>query len=416
MLLMIRALFLFLAITLLTNPVCSQNNIIQEVPDTLAKSDQHLAGQKDVIDILARFIKSPGAAKHNAVVAKKEKGRIHVSVAPGIGYTLSTGFAAILASNAAFYTSETPDAKLSSVFSDVVYTQNQQLITHIQGTIWTNNNGYNIVNDWRYLKYPQETFGLGGKTSLNNSFDQDYYYIRLHQTVLKNIGRDLYAGIGYSLDYHWNITETRENAEGVSDAQRYGLSTKSVSSGVNLNVLYDDRDNSINPDRGMYVNVLYRPNFTALGSDQNWQSLRVDIRKYVKFPGDSENVLAFWNFNWLTLAGNPPYLDLPSTGWDPYNNLGRGYIQGRFRGKNMLYFETEYRFKVTHNGLIGGVVFGNLQSYTEWPSNKFETINPAAGLGMRLKFNKHSRTNVAIDYGFGAGGSQGFFVNLGEVF
>ncbi|MEJ0056544.1 MAG: hypothetical protein WDN75_13365 [Bacteroidota bacterium] len=73
-------------------------------------------------------------------------------------------------------------------------------------------------------------------------------------------------------------------------------------------------------------------------------------------------------------------------------------------------------FKVTHNGLIGGVVFGNLQSYTEWPSNKFETINPAAGLGMRLKFNKHSRTNVAIDYGFGAGGSQGFFVKLGEVF
>ncbi|MEJ0056545.1 MAG: hypothetical protein WDN75_13370 [Bacteroidota bacterium] len=76
------------------------------------------------------------------------------------------------------------------------------------------------MNDWRYLKYPQETFGLGGKTSLNNSFDQDYYYIRLHQTVLKNNGRDLYAGIGYSLDYHWNITETRENAEGVSDAQR----------------------------------------------------------------------------------------------------------------------------------------------------------------------------------------------------
>ncbi|MEJ0056546.1 MAG: hypothetical protein WDN75_13375 [Bacteroidota bacterium] len=108
---MIRALFLFLAITLLTNPVCSQNNIIQEVPDTLAKSDQHLAGQKDVIDILARFIKSPGAAKHNAVVAKKEKGRIHVTVAPGIGYTLSTGFAAILASYAAFYTSETPGRK-----------------------------------------------------------------------------------------------------------------------------------------------------------------------------------------------------------------------------------------------------------------------------------------------------------------
>jgi hypothetical protein len=30
--------------------------------------------------------------------------------------------------------------------------------------------------------------------------------------------------------------------------------------------------------------------------------------------------------------------------------------------------------------------------------------------------NKHDDTNVAIDYGFGLQGSQGVFVNLGEVF
>ncbi len=413
--LMIKALSLFSVIALSGGYAFCQNDIIQVAPDTLSKKEKKtLTSQKDIIDILAHLIKSPGEAKHNTVSAKT--GRIHISVAPGLGYTLSTGFAAIIASNAAFYTSESDDAKLSNIFSDVVYTQNQQLITHMQGNIWTKNNGYNIVTDWRYLKYPQATFGLGGKTSSDNSFDQDYSYIRLYQTVLKNVRKNLYAGIGYSLDYHWNITETSDNPQAVSDSQLYGLGTKSVSSGVNFNVLYDDRDNSINPDKGMYVNVLYRPNFTALGSDQNWQSLRVDIRKYVRFPQNSENVLAFWNYNWLTLAGNPPYLDLPSTGWDPYNNLGRGYIQGRFRGKNMLYFETEYRFKISRNGLFGGVVFGNVQSYSEWPSNTFQTVNPAAGLGMRLKFNKHSKTNVAIDYGFGAGGSQGFFVNLGEVF
>jgi Omp85 superfamily domain len=392
-----------------------QNNLIQTPPDTLSKKqEKSFVDQRDVIDIVARLIKSPGAAKHNAVTEKT--GRIHVSVAPGIGYTLSTGFAAIIASNAAFYTSESEDAKLSNIFADVVYTQNHQLITHMQGNLWTKGNAYNIVTDWRYLKYPQATFGLGGTSDSQNSFDQDYSYLRLYQTVLKNVGKDFYAGFGYSLDYHWNVTETSENPGAISDSQLYGLSETSVSSGINLNILYDNRDNSINPDKGMYINVLYRPNFKALGSDEDWQSLRVDIRKYVRFPCNSENVLAFWNFNWLTLSGNPPYLDLPSTGWDPYNNLGRGYIQGRFRGKNMLYFETEYRFKVARNGLIGGVVFANAQCISEWPSNTFEKINPAAGLGLRLKFNKHSKTNVAIDYGFGADGSRGFFVNLGEVF
>ena len=82
----------------------------------------------------------------------------------------------------------------------------------------------------------------------------------------------------------------------------------------------------------------------------------------------------------------------------------------------MFYLETEYRFKISHNGLIGGVAFINAQAVSEWPSNNFETIAPAVGTGMRIKFNKHSKTNIAIDYGIGTGGSQGLFVNLGEVF
>ena len=273
-----------------------------------------------------------------------------------------------------------------------------------------------VLNDWRYLKYPQKTYGLGGHTDLEKSYDQDYQYLRLYQTVLRNIGRNLYAGAGYSLDYHWNITETGGDSTTVSDAQAYGLSSKSISSGLNFNLLYDNRDNSINPDRGAYISVLYRPNFKFMGSDLNWQSLRVDVRKYIRFPANSENVLAFWSFNWLTLSGDPPYLDLPSTGWDPYNNSGRGYIQGRFRGKNMLYLETEYRFKVSRNGLFGMVVFANAQSFSELATNKYEVISPAAGLGARFKFNKHSKTNIAVDYGFGVGGSQGFFLNLGEIF
>jgi len=107
---------------------------------------------------------------------------------------------------------------------------------------------------------------------------------------------------------------------------------------------------------------------------------------------------------------------MPSTGWDPFSNTGRGYIQGRFRSKNLVYTEAEYRFKVLRNGLIGGVVFGNAQTVTDWPSNSFNSLALGAGAGVRLKFNKHSRTNVCIDYAFGQGGSQGVFVNLGEVF
>ena len=68
-----------------------------------------------------------------------------------------------------------------------------------------------------------------------------------------------------------------------------------------------------------------------MGSDENWRSLLIDMRKYFKLSQHSRNILAFWSYTWLTLSGKPPYLDLPSTAWDNYANMGRGYIQSRFR-------------------------------------------------------------------------------------
>jgi len=292
-----------------------------------------------------------------------------------------------------------------------------QIIFPIQADIWTKGNRYNIVTDWRYLKYPSFTYGLGGNTSTDSGYSIDYSYLRLHQAILKTVSRDLYLGIGYDLDYFWNVEEIDPPPGKATDFEMYGFHKKEVASGVSLHFLYDSRRNQINPDQGGYFSVAYRPNFTFLGSDANWQSLILDLRKYWRFPGSTRNVLALWSYDWFTTgSGNPPYLLLPSTGWDAYSNTARGYIQGRFRSKNMLYLETEYRFRILSNGLLGGVIFGNAQSVSEQGSGRFEYVTPGYGTGLRISLNKFSRTNLCIDYGWGTHGSGGFFVNLGEVF
>src|SRR5690606_21012925 len=94
---------------------------------------------------------------------------------------------------------------------------------------------------------------------------------------------------------------------------------------------------------------------------------------------------------------------------------GRGYSIGRYRGKQMLYGESEYRFDITANGLWGGVVFANVQSFTEMESERFEYLKIGAGAGLRLKFDKKSATNVTLDFGFGKD-SFSVRVNLGEFF
>jgi hypothetical protein len=106
----------------------------------------------------------------------------------------------------------------------------------------------------------------------------------------------------------------------------------------------------------------------------------------------------------------------PATGWDDQYNTGRGYIQSRFRGNNMSYLETEYRFGISKNGLVGGILFVNAEKFSDELSATYKSILPGYGLGLRLKLNKYSKTNICLDYGFGNNSSQGFFVNLGEVF
>jgi hypothetical protein len=107
---------------------------------------------------------------------------------------------------------------------------------------------------------------------------------------------------------------------------------------------------------------------------------------------------------------------LPATGWDNFNNTGRGYIQGRFRGEKFVYAEAEYRLRITTDGLLGAVFFANTQATSGWSANQLQKLQPGVGGGIRLKLNKKSNTNIAIDYGFGRMHSRGLSVNIGEVF
>ena len=233
---------------------------------------------------------------------------------------------------------------------------------------------------------------------------------------MRHITGNIYLGLGYIIDDHWNVSDKGDANGTVSDYSVYGKEAHSVASGITVNGLLDSRDNGINPSKGAYISFEYRDNYTWLGSYTPWRSLVIDVRKYIKFPEDSENVLALWNYEWLTLSGRPAYLDLPSTQWDAYSATGRGYIQGRFRGADMVYGEAEYRYHITDNGLIGGVFFLNGESLSAAPGTRLQGIQPGFGPGLRVKLNTVSKTNISIDYGFGRQGSNGLFIDVGEIF
>jgi Omp85 superfamily domain len=379
-----------------------------------AQTDTSLIHQKDVLDIIhSVFVKKQNREQQNIKRADK---KIQFSVMPGIGYTLQSQGVAIVTSNLAFYLGKKDSTSLSVITPGIAITQLQQLLIPLQSIIWTKNNTYNFIGDYRYYKYPQVTYGLGSFSQQADGFTLDASFFRLYQYALRKVNNNFYMGIGYMLDYRWGIKKQLPDSVINTDFDKYNNASKTVSSGVTLNLIYDTRHNAINPNKGLYINATYRMNNTSLGSTSNSNILLVDIRKYLRPNKNSKNVLALWQYSWLTTSGKPPYLDLPTTSWDPYNNMGRGYIQSRFRGLGLLYAEAEYRFNISKNNFWGGAIFANAQSVSEYPSKKFERILPGIGAGIRIKVNKLSKTNLCLDYAFGINGSQGIFVNLGEVF
>lgn len=367
--------------------------------------------QQDIFDLFNKIFGAHISSKPDTL--KLRPGKLFFALVPAIGYTLEGNWLANVSLNTSFYTANPSSTNLSTINYGTQYDLNHQLIVPVISDLWLKNNTINLLGDWRYYIYPSYTYGLGGNTSLSNSDLIDYSYIRFYQEVLGHFNSFFYFGGGFNYDDHFFIKEEGTNPD--YNAYTRGA-TQTISSGPVVHFMYDSRSNINNPIDAFYGSVTYRYSPTVLGSTQQWQSVFLEFKKYIKLWPSSPNVLALWSWNVFTFGGNAPYFDMPSNGWDINNNSGRGYIQGRFRGQNMIYDEAEYRFRITGNGLLGGVLFANAESVTQYPNNKFEYIDPGYGVGLRLKMNKYSDVNLCFDYGFGIMGSRGLFVNLGEVF
>jgi outer membrane protein assembly factor BamA len=333
------------------------------------------------------------------------------------------GNALVTSTTAGFYLGNRRHTYLSSITFSPSTNFRGEFNLPFRSNIWSEGNTWNFQGDTRFTIYPQYTWGIGGDKLESDRILIRSSYVRFYQNALKRIRPYLLAGFGYNLDYHIDL---RPDIDSINlpayTKYAYGTANNSnqFSSGLSFNLLYDTRNNSINPIPGIYAAITYRANPSFMGSKEFWHSLFLDFRKYIPFDGEAsggsgQNVLAIWAYYWTVMGSHAPYLDLPAIGWDAYQRSGRGFYTGRYMGNSLFYTEAEYRRDITENGLFGFVVFSNLNVVSEPDTHQYSYLHPAAGTGLRIKFNKHSATNVAMDIGFSKG-YTGLYFNLGEAF
>jgi hypothetical protein len=248
-------------------------------------------------------------------------------------------------------------------------------------------------------------------------------YFIFREKIYKEIIRNVFVGAGVAIDIKQNIEERNTTADELTPyriySDRYGFDRADyTSNGLLLSMQYTSRDNLNRAYKGIYADASLRVNQQWMGSTKNAMQFSADVRKYWSLSEKNpEHVIALWNWGSYVMNGVLPYLELPGTGKDPATRSGRGYTVAYFKGTQYYYSEAEYRFPITSNKFLSGVTFFHMQSANDMAGTKiFQHWQPGGGAGLRILFNKSTRTNLALDYAFGKYGSRGFFLGLNEAF
>ena len=325
---------------------------------------------------------------------------------PYAGFLPETGF---LAGGALLMTtrlSKDTSLPFSYTETDFTYTQNHQTIIENDMFLYLGHH-YILKGLVGYESYPDKYWGIGNNTS-NDSLD-GYNSKRIFAdlTFVRKINKKFYAGFKYRLYSMYNI-EYLNGTDNIYHTKVSGYDG-SVSNGIGLAMIWDSRDNILTSSTGTYIGF-FNPKFGKYTlSDHTFSRYELDARHFIKI--DKKNILA------LQVVGNFV------TGDAPFNMqafLGsdddmRGYYKGRFRDKDYLSVQAEYRRHLFWR--IGLTAFVSAGDVNNTIGHLLSTLPKYSyGGGIRLKINRKENINIRLDYAWGIGSNQGLYIYLAEAF
>lgn len=364
-------------------------------------------------------------------VFKKSSG---ITIIPNIASNPSIGSQIGIKAVAGRKLGTDPNTLLSVAATSASVTTKGIIYFYVNHNIYTPGNDWNFQGNLVIAKTVSPDYGLGIAQANNGSIEDQILanadrkgralhsiYFNIREKVYKEVQKNLFVGAGVSFDIRSSIED--QKSVGLTPYsiynERHGFSNGSYqANGLLFNVQYTTRDNQNRAYKGFYVDAGFRVNQEWMGSSRNAVQFTTDFRKYISLSSSHpEHVIAFWNWGSYLITGNIPYLELPGTAKDGTFRSGRGYVSQYFKGTKYNYSEAEYRFPITRNKFLSGVAFFNLQTANDEAGTKlFQVWQPGYGGGLRVLFNKATRTNLCLDYAWGKYGARGFFLGLNEAF
>lgn len=293
------------------------------------------------------------------------------------------------------------------------YTQKKQSSLQLSYNIFTNREKYLINGNVNYYDFPIQYFGTGNTNNDVNDFTiVDYKLLYFQNRLLRQVREYIFAGGLYHINKTYDISSTLGSK--IYDRPANELDG-TITSGVGPALLYDSRDNPLNSRTGFYASFNALLSRKSLGSEFGFTRYVLDVRQFI--PLNARQVIAFQGLGRFH-SGQVPFRELSLLGGGgsgPEAGGLRGFFKGRYRDREMIAVQTEFRQQVLPR--VGFVVFGGAGEVAH-KMNSFnaDNLRYAGGGGIRLMLNKKERLNIRIDYAVGNNRTKGLYFDIGEDF
>ncbi|MEM6522757.1 MAG: BamA/TamA family outer membrane protein [Bacteroidota bacterium] len=336
-----------------------------------------------------------------------EEKKVSILPLPVVFSTPETGLGFGALTSGVFNLGSPDDTRSSNIQVLGAYTVNNQIIAQVNNNVFTSSERYNVFGEVSYFNFPILYYGIGNDTQEESETELGSQVIVFQQRLLRQVKKGHFIGGQYRFINLFDV-EFSPSAGLIEEDTTKIRSDEGIYSGLGFSYVQDTRDNVLNASKGKYLELSGTFHRDALGSDATFTRYRVDYRRF--WTLDETSVFAaqlLGEFN----NGEVPFRELALMGGD---QIMRGYYQGRYRDKNQVAIQGEYRKQV--KPWLGFTLF----AATGEVGSSLDDIDIAsfkwsAGGGLRLMVNRKERTNIRIDYGFG-NGTTGLYFAFAEAF
>jgi len=296
---------------------------------------------------------------------------------------------------------ENPETPPSVIGVGGAYFENDSWFAFGGGRFFLEDDLWRILAGGAAGRFNYDFFGVGtdpGDSGFSIPFRSEF--VGLKAEVLRRIAKNLYLGLG------WGYAKSRsEVLLGISLPP--GLRPEAfdaIISAPELHLQRDTRDNNFYPTSGSLLDIFVQIHDPSVGDSFAYQVYVVDLKGYPSL--DEKSVLA-WRVQARFTDGAVPFYDLGQ-----YD--ARGYERGRYRDRQLVGAEIEYRRHLVWR--FSGTVFFNVGQVAP-QLGEFTAANWlfGAGVGIRFRLTEKNPLNYRIDFAYGRNGFIVYFA-VAEAF